>query len=136
MQERGCRELRERVVTIRCAGGAQSSGQGHSPEARTQGWVCTHVASRSAAQLGRAAATDALQRRGTHAGSRSSLFLPTLPAHVLPRAPGDLSDVLRLDVKTPVTPGGAPQYLAFKDFESGSALDSALALVEHLMDGG
>ncbi len=52
------------------------------------------------------------------------------------RPPGDLSDVLRLDVKTPVTPGGAAQYLAFKDFESGSALDSALALVEHLMDGG
>jgi hypothetical protein len=28
-----------------------------------------------------------------------------------------------------------PQFLAFKDFESGSSLDSALALVEHLMEG-
>ncbi len=31
---------------------------------------------------------------------------------------------------------GAGQSLSFKDFESGSSLDSALALVEHLMEGG
>ena len=40
-----------------------------------------------------------------------------------------MSDVLRLDLAN-------SQYLAFKDFENGSALDSALALVEHLMEGG
>ena len=54
-----------------------------------------------------------------------------------PRA-GDLSDVLRLDLKpgtagAGVPPGASGQFLAFKEFESGGALDSALALVEHLM---
>lgn len=39
---------------------------------------------------------------------------------------GDLSDILKLEM----TNGN---WLSFKDFESGSALDSALALVEHLM---
>ena len=47
----------------------------------------------------------------------------------LPHPQGDLSDILRLDLTT------AGQFLAFKDFESGGALDSALALVEHLMVG-
>lgn len=41
---------------------------------------------------------------------------------------GDLSDVLKLEFSN-------GQWLAFKDFDSGSALDSALALVEHLMEG-
>ncbi len=47
---------------------------------------------------------------------------------------GDLSDILRMDL----APGslGQQQFLAFKDFESGSALDSALALVEHLSTEG
>ena len=46
---------------------------------------------------------------------------------------GDLSDILRLDLAPSNL--GQPQFLALKDFESGSALDSALALVEHLMEG-
>ena len=47
---------------------------------------------------------------------------------------GDLSDILRLDLNPNTF--SQPQFLALKDFESGSALDSALALVEHLMEGG
>ncbi|GAX73145.1 hypothetical protein CEUSTIGMA_g598.t1 [Chlamydomonas eustigma] len=47
-----------------------------------------------------------------------------------PLRKGDLSDILRLDMLA-----GEQQFLAFKDFDSGSALDSALALVEHLMEG-
>ena len=46
---------------------------------------------------------------------------------------GDLSDILRLDLNPNSV--GQPQFLALKDFETGSALDSALALVEHLMEG-
>mmetsp|Transcript_31692 Transcript_31692/g.70450 ORF Transcript_31692/g.70450 Transcript_31692/m.70450 type:complete len:365 (-) Transcript_31692:731-1825(-) len=49
-----------------------------------------------------------------------------------PQRKGDLSDILRLDTNMP---GSSPGFLAFKDFDSGSALDSALALVEHLMEG-
>ncbi len=37
-----------------------------------------------------------------------------------------MSDILRLDLK----PTATGQFLAFKDFDSGGALDSALALVE------
>ncbi|GFR49492.1 hypothetical protein Agub_g11431 [Astrephomene gubernaculifera] len=46
-----------------------------------------------------------------------------------PARKGDLSDVLKLEQVS-------GQWLAFKDFESGSALDSALALVEHLAEAG
>lgn len=42
--------------------------------------------------------------------------------------PGDLSDVLKMELSS-------GQFLSFKDFENGSALDSALALVEHLTEG-
>ncbi|KAG2446789.1 hypothetical protein HYH02_008349 [Chlamydomonas schloesseri] len=45
-----------------------------------------------------------------------------------PARKGDLSDLLKMEL-------GNGQWLAFKDFDSGSALDSALALVEHLMEG-
>ncbi|KAG2435329.1 hypothetical protein HXX76_007403 [Chlamydomonas incerta] len=45
-----------------------------------------------------------------------------------PARKGDLSDLLKMEL-------GNGQWLAFKDFENGSALDSALALVEHLMEG-
>lgn len=49
-------------------------------------------------------------------------------------AAGDLSDILRIELKPSSAASEAP-FLSFKDFDSGSALDSALALVEHLMDG-
>lgn len=52
-----------------------------------------------------------------------------------PQRKGDLSDVLRLDLAPGTSGDQSQQFLAFKDFESGGALDSALALVEHLMDG-
>lgn len=43
---------------------------------------------------------------------------------------GDLSDILRLSIKP--TGGVSGQFIALKDFET-SNLDSALALIEHLM---
>lgn len=54
----------------------------------------------------------------------------TLPHILLPSCAGGLSDVLRLGLGQ-----GQQQHLAFKDFESGGALDSALALIEHLVEG-
>ena len=47
-----------------------------------------------------------------------------------PPRKGDLSDVLRLSLKATGSDSG--QFIALKDFE-GSNLDSALALIEHLM---
>lgn len=41
---------------------------------------------------------------------------------------GDLSDILKLALSD-------GRWLSFKDFDSGGDLDSALALVEHLMEG-
>ncbi len=61
----------------------------------------------------------------------SSCLEPTCPPahpHTPTRPAGDLSDLLKMEL-------GNGQWLAFKDFDSGSALDSALALVEHLMEG-
>ncbi|KAG2483319.1 hypothetical protein HYH03_017820 [Edaphochlamys debaryana] len=46
-----------------------------------------------------------------------------------PSRKGDLSDILKLELSNGT-------WLAFKDFDSGSALDSALALVEHLVEDG
>ncbi|KXZ42738.1 hypothetical protein GPECTOR_121g438 [Gonium pectorale] len=46
-----------------------------------------------------------------------------------PARKGDLSDLLKMELSS-------GQWLAFKDFDSGSALDSALALVEHLTEAG
>ena len=51
-------------------------------------------------------------------------------AHSPTRTPsGDLSDLLKMELNNGT-------WLAFKDFDSGSALDSALALVEHLIEDG
>ncbi len=56
------------------------------------------------------------------------LFAPTHSrTDPYPPRVGDLSDILKLELSN-------GQWLAFKDFESGSALDSALALVEHLTE--
>jgi hypothetical protein len=72
------------------------------------------------------------------AESEASIMFPvkiTCLCHIS-MVSGDVSDVLRLEL-SPETSSAAqlPSFLAFKDFDSGSALDSALALVEHLMDG-
>lgn len=40
---------------------------------------------------------------------------------------GMASDVLKLEL-------GPGKHVAFKDFDSGGALDSALALIEHLIE--
>ncbi|MEW5297895.1 MAG: hypothetical protein WDW36_001073 [Sanguina aurantia] len=45
-----------------------------------------------------------------------------------PLRKGDLSDILKLALSD-------GRWLSFKDFDSGGDLDSALALVEHLMEG-
>ncbi|GIL75055.1 hypothetical protein Vretimale_7747 [Volvox reticuliferus] len=68
-----------------------------------------------------------VEERGRKAPFKVPHSLVVKATRQRPARKGDLSDVLKLELSN-------GHWLAFKDFDSGSALDSALALVEHLTE--
>ncbi|GLC33731.1 hypothetical protein PLESTB_000109800 [Pleodorina starrii] len=101
-----------------------------------QTYSCSHNSHTPAIQLafqGTLYVTDrhtcyCVEERGRKAPFKVPHNLVVKATRQRPARKGDLSDVLKLELSN-------GQWLAFKDFDSGSALDSALALVEHLMEG-
>ncbi|EFJ45228.1 hypothetical protein VOLCADRAFT_106042 [Volvox carteri f. nagariensis] len=100
-----------------------------------QTYSCNHNSHTPAIQLafqGTLYVTDrhtcyCVEERGRKAPFKVPHSLVVKATRQRPARKGDLSDVLKLDLSN-------GQWLSFKDFDSGSALDSALALVEHLTD--
>ncbi|GIL53166.1 hypothetical protein Vafri_8847 [Volvox africanus] len=100
-----------------------------------QTYSCNHNSHTPAIQLafqGTLYVTDrhtcyCVEERGRKAPFKVPHSLVVKATRQRPARKGDLSDVLKLELSN-------GQWLAFKDFDSGSALDSALALVEHLTE--
>lgn len=82
-----------------------------------------------------AAAALGVESSAAAGAARHGSHVPRARARLLPARvrPGG-SDCLRLDLAPPKDAAVSPHYVAFKDFDTGGALDSALALIEHLME--
>ncbi|GIL83474.1 hypothetical protein Vretimale_11171 [Volvox reticuliferus] len=100
-----------------------------------QTYSCNHNSHTPAIQLafqGTLYVTDrhtcfCVEERGRKAPFKVPHSLVVKATRQRPARKGDLSDVLKLELSN-------EEWLTFKDFDSGSALDSALALVEHLTE--